>query len=226
LFLVDTTAVVRGSVTLNVPNVDWEALAEGPCGPDRCLYIGDIGDNGSHRPHVTIFRVTEPADAALETHQATIRDSIAVIYSNGPRDAEALTVSPDGDAAIITKGWDGEAAAYAVPREAWEKRAITARSVWRFPLAMGILPGRLVTDAAVSPDGQTLAVRTYRDIHLFTKGSDSTYLPDHYVATCSVKGLEPLGEAIAWWNDSTLLLTSESTRLRPGPVTLLQCPAR
>ena len=98
-----------------------------------------------------------------------------------------------------------------------------AAPVWVLELPAAILPGRLVTDAALSPDGNTLAVRTYDDIHLFARGNARTYLPEQPTTTCPIKGLEPLGEAIAWWNDSTLLLTSEATKLRAGPITLLEC---
>ena len=42
---------------------DWEDIAAGP-GPKRgesYLYIGDIGDNNSRRPYVTVYRIPEPA---------------------------------------------------------------------------------------------------------------------------------------------------------------------
>ena len=41
---------------------DWEAIAVGPCGSRTCLFVGDIGDNKARRKHITIHRVTEPAD--------------------------------------------------------------------------------------------------------------------------------------------------------------------
>ncbi len=225
LFLVDTTGVIRGLVRLPVPNVDWEALTSGPCGDGRwCLYVADIGDNRAVRPTVVIYRVPEPDDGALQRTIARPTAALAVRYANGPRDAEAVVVTRNGDLAIISKGRQGPVTAYWIPKEAWAAGRFEAKSFWTLPISTSLLLASLVTDAALSPDETWLAVRTYREIHLFTRTNPASRLPDQLTATCDIAGLEPQGEGITWWDDHTLLLTSEIEGRNPGPITLLECP--
>ena len=70
LFLVDSMAAtlqcvpIRGAV-----NRDWEDLSAGPCPRGRCLYIGDIGDNGARRAFVTVYRLPEPGTDSVVLRQ-------------------------------------------------------------------------------------------------------------------------------------------------------------
>ncbi|MGE0439565.1 MAG: hypothetical protein AB7L66_05450 [Gemmatimonadales bacterium] len=225
LYLLDTLGTIVGTVRPPIRNRDWEALASGPCGDTTCLYIADIGDNGARHKQVTLYRAIEPTAAELAAGTIRIRDSLEIRYRSGPRDAEALVVGAGGEAAIISKGWEGTIEAFRIPAESWGSARITAEPFWTLPIVAGRPPGGVVTDATLSPDGERLAVRTYREVHIFTGAERAGFLPAHPAANCFVGGLEPLGEGITWWNDSTLLLTSEA-RSRPGPITLLECPAR
>ena len=91
--------------------VDWEDIGIGP-GPEAgrsYLYLADIGDNGSAREHVTVYRVAEP-DAAPNGTAATLPlvDALTIRYPDGPSDAESLFVDPlDGDLYVITKNLSG-----------------------------------------------------------------------------------------------------------------------
>jgi len=226
LFLVDTLATISGTVRLDgATNVDWEALAGGPCGPAWCLYVGDIGDNRAIRRSVVIYRLLEPTDRDLSLKVVPVKDSLVVRYADQPHDAESLLATQGGDLAIITKGQEGESLEYPIPSTAWHLGSLTVRPRWRLPFGTSLLLGRLVTDAALSQDEQTLAVRTYREIFLFRRrpGGD---LPDQPYRRCDIAGVDPQGEGLAWWNASTLLLTSESRGRRGGPITLLECPTR
>ena len=226
LFLADTTGAVRGFVRLQATNVDWEAITSGPCGDGRwCLYVADIGDNRAVRPSVVIYRVPEPDDAALARKAARPMDSLVVSYSDGAHDAESLVATATGDLAIISKGRQGPILAYWIPKEAWRTGRFESKPFWELPIRASVLLATLVTDAALSADDQWLAVRTYREIHLFKRTNPASRLPDHPVATCDVAGLEPQGEAITWWQGRALLLTSEVAGRAPAPITLLECPA-
>ena len=225
LFLVDTAGTVHGFVRLPVRNIDWEAMTSGPCGDSRwCLYVADIGDNRAVRPSVVIYRLPEPDDSALARQTDRPMDSLVVRYTDGAHDAESLVATGAGDLAIISKGRQGPVAAYWIPKDAWRAGRIETRPFWDLPIPTSFLLATLVTDAALSPDDQWLAVRTYREIHLFKRANPTDRLPNQLVATCDVAGLEPLGEAITWWQGHTLLLTSEIDGRNPGPVTLLECP--
>ncbi len=225
LFSFDSTGDRIGFVDLRgSTNVDWEAISAGPCGPSWCLYVADIGDNSTSRPSVTIYRTVEPDRQDLAAHRATVLDSLVVRYPDGPRDAEALVVTDSGDVAIITKGRESVVTAFWIPASAWADGRTVARPVWTVPITPSIIHTRLVTDAALSTDGATLAVRTYREIYLFTRTPESRWLPDRPAGGCEIGGLEPQGEGIAWASPTTFILTSEILVRSPAPITFLECP--
>jgi hypothetical protein len=146
-----------------------------------------------------------------------------VTLEGGPRDIEAMVATADGDVALISKGWNAGPSVHWVPASAWGRGAVEARLIGSLPIATGLLRGRLITDAALSSDGTRLAVRSYREIFLFRRSKHSGLLPDQPEMACDIGGREPLGEGITWWNDSTLLLTSERALLREGTVLMVGC---
>jgi hypothetical protein len=230
LFLSDTTARVLGFVRLTAAdNVDWEAISAGPCGSAWCLYVGDIGDNRAVRPTVTIYRLVEPDRARLDTRTAAPRESLVLRYPDGPVDAESMVVTRTGDIAIITKGRRGRPTVYWVPAIAWDRPRrgkvppTTLQRIGDLPIRSSLLMRQLVTDAALSPDEETLAVRTYRDLYLFRRTASTRWLPDQPTAVCSISGLDIVGEGLTWWGPNTLLMTGEVTRMGPGAITLLEC---
>ena len=79
------------------------------------------------------------------------------------------------------------------------------------------------TAAARSPDGHTVAVRTYTEIYLFpVTGMGRLGAP----ASCNVAGLEPQGEGIEWLDGRRMILTSEKyPDGRPGPIHVVSCGA-
>ena len=81
-----------------------EALAAGPCGskPGRCIYVGDIGDNNARRANITVYRLAEPALSPAPT-EAVAADEWSYTYPDGPHNAEALVLAPDGSLLVLTK---------------------------------------------------------------------------------------------------------------------------
>ena len=225
IFAVDTAGVTRATFRIaGATNLDWEALSLGPCGDRRCLYIGDTGDfQVARRPTVTIYRVVEPT-LPSPAGETPLLDSLVIRYADGPRDVEALVVTPTGDIALINKGWREPVAVYWVPRESWTRGRVTARPIETLPIEGRLLNGSLVTDAALSPNGGQLAVRTYANLYVFQRGEHSRWLPDHPDRRCPIGGLEPQGEGVAWWDEHTLILTSERGATSSAPITLLECP--
>lgn len=175
-----------------VNNVDWEALATGPCGDETCLYIGDIGDNLAARDDTAILRVTEPVlDGAPELHVTA--EALPVRYPDGAQDAEALVVTPDGTPVILTKRNDG------TTRVLLHDGSETLQSVGTIDTSLNGdgLP-TTVTSADLWPDGSHLFVRTYAGAWQFA-------LPGHDVrraveATGAVVPIPPeiQGEAVAY----------------------------
>ncbi|MBZ9643818.1 WD40 repeat domain-containing protein, partial [Streptomyces sp. PSKA30] len=128
---------------------DVEAVS---IGPGNQIYVGDIGDNlGGTWDHVWIYRLPEPKELQDRTVRAT---QYVVKYSDGARDAESLVVHPKtGRVYIIDKKEEG-GHLYEGPAEL----SSSGTNVFK-PIAA--VPELEATDAALSPDGEQLAVRSY-----------------------------------------------------------------
>ena len=100
----------------------------------------------------------------------------------------------------------------------------TAALVDSLPIVPGSGPRRLITDAALSPNGRLLAVRTYTQIFVFAADS-ATGRVDHRTppAVCNLVPLgRSQGEGIAWYGrNDRLVVTSEG---RAAPMVALNCP--
>ncbi|WP_409471312.1 WD40 repeat domain-containing protein [Streptomyces sp. HC307] len=128
---------------------DVEAVS---IGPGNQIYVGDIGDNlGGTWDHVWIYQLPEPKELQDRTVRAT---QYVVKYSDGARDAESLVVHPKtGRVYIIDKKEEG-GHLYEGPA----KLSSSGTNVFE-PIAA--VPELEATDAALSPDGEQLAVRSY-----------------------------------------------------------------
>lgn len=213
---------LRGQVAVTGATVtDWEDIAAGPCpGSGRCLYIADIGDNQAARPNVTIYRVPEPAPGAARTQPAA---ALTAAYPDGPQDAEALLVLPDGAVYIVTKGETGPVAVYELPRTARPGAVARLRRVAVLNPERVSRPER-ITGAAASPDGQWLAMRTLRTLRFYPTGN----LSAGTLGTPLTHDLRPLrepqGEAVAIGADGAVHLSSEGgSRSTPATLSRLSC---
>ncbi|MDN0194123.1 WD40 repeat domain-containing protein [Streptomyces sp. S.PNR 29] len=127
---------------------DVEAIS---IGPGNRIFVGDIGDNlGGTWPYVWIYELPEPKRLTDRTIRAT---QYVVKYADGARDAESLVVHPKtGRVYIIDKKEDGghlyEGPATLSPSGTNVFKPIAPVDLW-------------ATDAALSPDGERLAVRGY-----------------------------------------------------------------
>lgn len=209
-----------------VGNRDWEALSTGPCPAGSCFYVGDIGDNQEKQPQVVIYRIRIPP---IETFRGVANkgplnlDSAVVRYPDGAHDAEAMWLGDSGELYIVSKGRGGSVKLYRVAATAFgSPRAVRATLVQTLPIEPAPALGRLVTDAARSPDGRRIAIRTYTEIYFFPVVAGGR-LADSFTS-CNVAGLEPQGEGITWLDDRRLLLTSEAPRgTRAGPIHIVTC---
>lgn len=229
LFLTDTAGAALGVFPVRgASNVDWESLGRGPCGNRTCLVIGDTGDNSERRTMVTLYRMPEP-DSAARGRRAVgpPAQSLSLSYPDGPHDVEALYVEPDGAVVLITKGRRGGVVSFRVPADAWgTPRAVTAVPMDRLPIPASLMTGRVVTDAAISADARRVVVRTYRDVYFFLRGPDGHLRADPDRPVCDIAGREPQGEGVDFWDQDTLVLTSERATFRAGIITLLRCPGK
>ena len=200
----DSCAVVE-SRTATVDPYDAEDLA---VGPDGALWVGDTGDNDQRRETVALIVVPARGDPVL--HRLT--------YPDGPHDAEALLVGPDGVPTLVTKSL-GAAGIYQPegPLRGADPTPLVHVADIALPTSttqggpIGGLGSRTVTGGAVTADGRVVALRTYTDAWLFP-------VPDGGGVADALRGTpvqvplpgEPQGEALAFTADGTLLSGSEA----------------
>ena len=200
---------------------DWEDIAAGP-GPEAgrpYLYAGDIGDNGTKRDTIVVYRFPEPgltdADAAStrETPRATARaEAILLKYPDGAHNAEALLVHPStGDLYVLTKGPDS-AGVYklAAPFDASAVNTLARVAVIHGP---GFF-GTLITGGDISPDGRRVALCDYASGYELTLPEGSKNFDDIWrqPPTLVPLGARRQGEAVCYRLDgAALLATSEGT---------------
>jgi hypothetical protein len=198
LFAVDpqtgrTTSVIRWAAE----QVDAEALAPGP---ERDVWVGDIGDNRARRKTVSVTRM--PLTGGGGTTY-TLR------YPGGkPVDAEALLADPTtGRLYVVSKGLFG-GTVYAAPKSLDPG---APNQLTRLGPVMG-----LVTDGAFLPDGWHVVLRDYGRAVVYTfpglRDVGSFQLPR-----------QPQGEGLAVASDHALYLSSEGAGTR---VLKVRLPAR
>jgi hypothetical protein len=232
LFAIDTTGADRGVWDISrASNVDWEALAIGPCGSARCVYIGDVGDNDAKHASRRIYRVHEPQPRDSTFRGSLEAERVEFRYPDGPDDVEAMYVASNGDAFLITKrpvrerGVLRRARVYRIPGEAWSsQKRNSAELVDSLSIVPGSTPLRTISDAALSPDGKHLAVLTYAEVFIYA--TDATTGRVNAAIAPAVCNIVPLGQAqgegMTWVNnEGRLAFTSEGKR---APLHLANCP--
>ena len=228
--------------------IDWEDMALGPCPVmylvrpaaltqrgTSCLYIGDTGDNLASRPWVTVYAVPEPRPP--QTPGDTLRTAgawseLRIRYPDGSHDVEAIFVSPRDTALyLVSKGSRRSAMrVYRVDRSNWRRpgvqnqQVVVATRVQTLDIRSNSEAGRLITGAAIRPDGRLVALRTYMEIFFFYPGVGGRLTPARE-RSCNIAGIDRGGEAIAFLNDSTLVLTSEAAGRQPGTIHTVKCPS-
>jgi hypothetical protein len=164
---------------------------------------------------VTVFRVPEPAAGDAQTRPA---EALNAEYPDGPHDAEALFVLPDGGVHVITKGETGHVAVYRLPRTA--RPGTTARLERVADLSEGdVRRGERITGAAASPDGHWVVLRTLNALSFYRAGDLASGRLGQPL-TYDVKPLkEKQGEAVEFGPDGILYLSSEGGK-KEDPATL------
>lgn len=219
----DTSGKILGAWTVpGATNVDWEDLALGPCPAGACLYIGDTGDNSERRSSITIYRVPEP-DPRVPTAELPGADALRIRLPDQARDIEALHVDRDSAVWLVSKGRSGPIVLYQIPAAAWGRDSAEAIWIDSLPIYHHVPSRHMVTGSAVSPGGDRVVVRTYHDLFLFERSAGGGLLPTRPPNRCDLEGLEVQGEGVDWWDESTLVLTSEANVGVPARLRLVDC---
>jgi hypothetical protein len=211
VFELDRTCKVRRVVTNSIDPYDVEDLARAA---DGTLWLADTGDNSLNRSTVALERIRPDGSATL----------FRLTYPDGPHDAEALLLMPSGELYIATK--EPLASNIYTPVGPLSASAPTAL---RKVASIGLLPtgtpggpvgtaGQVVvTGGAVSPDGRSVALRTYTDAYVWTvSGGDVVGALKSGDRKRIALPPTAQGEGLAFAADGRSLLTS--TEKLPGPV--------
>ncbi|MEJ2236819.1 MAG: hypothetical protein P8X82_00845 [Gemmatimonadales bacterium] len=230
VYAIDLAGRDHGSFRLEGTRaVDWEDIALSRCparvGPGDCLYIADTGDNEERRQSVAIYVVREPNPAefpASGTAVANVAHVIKVRYLEGPQDVEALGVDRDGTLLLITKGGNHSSNVYWVQPSA-DGGTIAALASESLPIEQHQRLDRMVTAAAISPDGSLLAVRTYTELFFFRIHTDGSRLLHQLGPPCWIGMQQIQGESVDFLDHEWVVLTSEAVFGRPGTIAKARC---
>jgi hypothetical protein len=189
---------------------------------DGTLWVADVGDNYTaqvRRETIALWTLAPGAKSPVIHRLA---------YPDGPHDAEALLLAPDGTPILVTKELSGRPEIFvpAGPLVAKSAAGTPLKRVGSVQLPESQTPNflegigrRLVTGGAVAPDGTHVVLRTYADafewdvtggdvVAALTQGQPrATPLPD-----------EQQGEAIAYTPDGAAFVTACDQPA--GPTTL------
>jgi hypothetical protein len=222
LFALDGNGHVMGRLSISGVSVeDWEAVAVGPCPSGSCIYVGDIGDNDAARKRITVYRIIEPAAAS---GSVSVADVFHATYPDGAHDAESLLITPEGRLLIVTKGDTGPVSLYRFPDELRSGTTVPLRPVGEPRDPGQPAKGARITDGAVSPNGQWVALRSPLTLTFYNA---SDLLTGHWreAGRVSLDPIgEPQGEGVTFGSDTTVYLMSEGGgKKQPGAFGRLTC---
>ena len=201
--VLDRSCAVIDVRTAPVDPYDPEDLA---LASDGTVWIADTGDNAVTRSSVALHAIRADGSSAL----------YRLTYPDGPHDAEALLLAPDGTPYLVTKKVLGASKVYRPVAALVDGATIALEEVASVNLTLTGTPGGpvgragqlLITGGAVSGDGRLLALRTYTDAYVWQlSGSD---VPAALAAAPIRIPLpdSPQGEAISFAADNRALVVA------------------
>jgi hypothetical protein len=200
---------VRAGYTVDgVPNTDWEDLTSYTKDGKSYLVIADTGDNGGLRQYIELIAIEEPHVAA-GTYRGTVEPAwrMRIRWPDGPRDCEAVAIDAARGEVLLLSKKRVPAQLFRVPLEPTKGRetrlaqqiavAGTIPQPDRHELQTHPQSGRYrahVTSMALSPDGRTLVVLTYRELYRFDRGDTETWAAA-FARAPKALGMPPLVQA-------------------------------
>lgn len=221
VFVFDTTGVFLGEIILvGVQNRDWEDIAIGP-GPKpgiNYIYVGDIGDNRSGRPHLFIHRFEEPSFTIDENNPFRIEvddfNTIKYEYPDGARDAETLMIDPESKDLIIITKREVNVHVYQLP---YPQRTDGENATIHF---RGRLPFRTIVGGDISPDGNEIVIKDYGAVYHWNNAASNLIETMFNVAPNNVAYVpEVQGESLGWtWKGDGYFTITETEKIQADPI--------
>ena len=208
--ITETGALIDSLPLPGAQNVDWEDLAQQD---STRLFIADVGNNANTRRNMIVYavnsqhRATEhTVGSSTNTRDFVINLSFADQTNFPPKqrnfDCEAVFFKRDS-LFLLSKNRSGhQVRLYGMPATAGSRALAPLDSVYI---------KSMVTGAAISPNGQTLAVLTYGKILFFDLSGSGPVRLNRPTGCLRVPRVQT--EAIVYINDTDLLMTNEQGRI-------------
>jgi hypothetical protein len=171
-----------------ISEIDIEDMDVGPCAEGSCIFIADIGDNLAQRSEIHILIVPETNLAESANPRV-----LTLHYPDGPHDAEAFAVHPNGDLYILSKEVfplkTPPAKLYRLQNDDWQVKSKSYTLELVASIDVRALSGssvevlsHIVTGMDISEDGNRLLILTYGEV--FELEQDlSTLAPQSILST-------------------------------------------
>ncbi|MEU2348639.1 hypothetical protein [Modestobacter sp. NPDC049651] len=218
VYVLDERCQVAEVRTGEVDPYDPEDMA---LAADGTVWIEDAGDNRAQRATVAMIALHPDGTTAVTR----------MTYPDGPHDAEALLLAPDGTPYLVTKEVLGASSVYRPDAPLTDGATVPMSKVADLGFTLTGTPGGpvgragqlLVTGGAVSADGALIALRTYTDAYVWPlEGSDVAGALQGTPTRVALPD-SPQGEAITFGeNNRDLVVSSEGL---PAAVTVLPAQA-
>ena len=204
---------------------DWEDMCSFEHDGKNWLAVGDIGDNDFHHDYVSIYVFKEPKEKEGDKkRKCEVEYELKVEYPRGAVNSEALAYDPIRHSFLLLSKETLNCVFYEVPIPENPKgdMRVTAKQVANYTIP-------LVTGAAISRDGQHLAICTYGPACLIERNPQNPDKPwDMKANDVATKFFEVTarkqGEAICFAPDGKhLWLTSEH---KPTPLIEIKLPKK
>ena len=217
LYVLDTGCRVVDVRTAGVDPYDPEDLA---LGGDGTIWFADIGDNRASRATVALLAMHPDGSTTVQR----------LSYPDGPHDAEALLLAPDGTPYLVTKELAGVSGVYrpAAPLVGGRTAALARVATVRMTATgtpggpAGPIGQLLVTGGAVSRDGRLIALRTYTDAYVWPLGGSDVVGALARTPRRIALPVEPQGEAVSFTEDDAALVVGSETV--PSDIDLVPLP--
>jgi hypothetical protein len=144
---------------------DCEDIAVG-IGPVK----GNIGDNGSGRKYITVYRIEEKKgwkDSIIHAEAVPVHFK----YPDGPRDAETLMIDPIEKLIYIVSKRTDSVNVYTSPLnfKANDTLVLNRRCKLYFT---GFRPFKWITAGDISRDGQQILLKSYEKVYYWKRGNN------------------------------------------------------
>ena len=207
IFAIDLEGNLVGEVAIEGALAsDWEAITSDGNGR---LLIGDIGNNENQRRDLTVYVVEEPDPSA---QSVIVEKAVRFRYPEQKSfpdrdyfnfDAEALFWWKDRLFLLTKHRSDKNTALYVFP-EVWDDDKLDLIRISETTL------GSMVTDAAISPDGEHLAVLTYAAIFIFAAPEEGyDFLANRVKSIEFHTNVSMQIEGMAWVGDSLYIANEQ-----------------